>query len=169
MPVGPGGKAAAKPHVRQDTGVDVPTQRPIPHAGVEGAGPGAAISSHSSELTTRVIGGISYNFNREGLARYNADSLIDTDCYVRKMYQHERTNWDMVQRFSAEKANRLNQHKMQQSQAAQQPSNQAIRKERLKELHKANIKSDAQEVWTLTKRMSYSKVTKKRRRHQKQQ
>ena len=84
VPVGPEGKAAAKPHVRQEIiELDAPTQQPDSHAGVDGAGSGVANSSNSHVLTTRVIGGINYSFNREGLSRYNADSLIDKDGFVR--------------------------------------------------------------------------------------
>ena len=54
-----------------------------------------------------IIEGREYTFNRQGWARHSRDTLINREGFKRKMYQHERANWNAQERFQNEKKNRI--------------------------------------------------------------
>ena len=53
-----------------------------------------------------VIEGREYVFNRQGWARYSRDMLINREGFKRKMYKHERSNWNAQERFDKERSKR---------------------------------------------------------------
>ena len=58
---------------------------------------------------TLIIEGREFTFNRQGWARFSRDMLINREGFKRKMYQHERANWNAQERFQNERKNRQTQ------------------------------------------------------------